>query len=110
MRGAVVDDPEDRAGRGVGLAGHDLLDEAAERLDPGLGLAAVEEVGVVDVPGGQVGERAAALVLELDQRRPTGAGRHGLVAAAERLQLGLLVGADDVARRGAAGGPRSAAA
>jgi len=71
-----------------------LLDEAAERLDARLGLAAAEEAGVMDVPGGQIGQRAAAAVLELDQRRATGRGRHRLMAARERLQLGLLVGAD----------------
>jgi hypothetical protein len=54
------------------------------------------EAGVVDVPGGQVGQRAAAPVFELDQRRPARPGRHRCVAARERLQLGLLVGADDV--------------
>jgi hypothetical protein len=51
---------------------------------------------VVDGPGGQVGECAGPLVLELDQRRATRAGRHRRVATAERQQLGLLVGADDV--------------
>jgi len=43
-----------------------LLDQPAERLDPGLRLDTVEQVGVVDVPGGEVGERAVAAVLELD--------------------------------------------
>jgi hypothetical protein len=96
VRAAVVDDPEDGLGRRVGLAGHDLLNEAAERLDPGLGLAAPEQAGVVNVPGGQVCQRAAALVFELDQRRSPGTGWDRRVAARERLQLGLLVGADDV--------------
>ena len=75
MRAAVVDDPEHAPGRRVGLGGHDLLDEPPERLDPGLGLDAVEQVGVVDVPGGEVGERAAAAVFELDQRRAARTGR-----------------------------------
>ena len=78
---------------------HDLLDEAAERLDPGLGLAAPEDPGVMDVPGRQVGQRAAALVLELDQRRAARRGRDRLVPARQRLQLGLLVGADHVLAR-----------
>jgi hypothetical protein len=75
---------------------NDLLDEPSERLDPGLGLDAVEQVGVVDVPGAQVGQRSLALVLELDQRRTLGAGRDGRMTAAERLQLGLLVRRDHV--------------
>jgi hypothetical protein len=51
---------------------------------------------VVDIPGGQVGQRAAALVFELDQRRVSRCRRNGLVAARERLQLRLLISADDV--------------
>ena len=51
---------------------------------------------MVDVPGGEVGQCPAALGFELDQRRTPRACRDGLVAAAERLQLGLLIGADDV--------------
>ena len=45
---------------GVGLAAHHLVDEPSERLDPGLLFDTVEESGVVDVPGGEVGERAVA--------------------------------------------------
>lgn len=48
----------------------------------------------MDVPGGEVGEGAAADVLELAKRRASGAGGDSRVAAAERLQLGLLVGRD----------------
>ena len=40
---------------------------------------------MVDIPGGQIGERAAAAVLELDQRRPARCDRDGRVTAAERL-------------------------
>src|SRR4051812_30226022 len=43
-----------------------------------------------------VGQRAAAAVLELDQRGAAWTGRHRFVATAERLELRLLVGADDV--------------
>jgi hypothetical protein len=63
---AVVDHPEHPLGGGVGLTGHDLVHQPIERLDPGGGLAAAEQVGMVDVPGGQIGQRAAALVLVLD--------------------------------------------
>jgi len=55
--------------------------------------------GVVDVHRRQVGQRAAAPVLVLDEARPAGAGGDELVAAQQRLQLGLLVGADDVVAR-----------
>ncbi len=78
VRGAVVDDPEDALCRGVGLLGHHPGDQASEGLDPGLLLDPIEEASVVDVPGGEVGERAAAPILELavDQvPRPGGDGR-----------------------------------
>jgi len=38
----------------------------ANGTDPGRLLDTVEEAGVVDVPGGQVGQRPAAQVVELD--------------------------------------------
>jgi hypothetical protein len=94
-RAAVVDDPEHAPRRSVGLAGHDLLDQPPERLDPRPGLEAVKQAGVVDVPGGQVSQRPTAPTLELDQRRAPGPGRHRLISGPERLQLGLLIGADD---------------
>lgn len=50
----------------------------------------------MDVPRGEVGQCAAALVLELNQRGVLGRWCNRLVAACERLQLRLLVGADDV--------------
>jgi hypothetical protein len=93
VRGAVVNDPVDRPGGGVWLAGHDLIDESAERLDPGLGFDAIEQVGVMHVPRGEVRECAAALVLELVAAGAARSGSHGLVAAAEGLQLALLIGA-----------------
>jgi len=44
---------------GVGLAAHHLVDEPSERLDPVPRFDGVKETGV-DVPGGEVGERAVA--------------------------------------------------
>jgi hypothetical protein len=44
---------------------------------------------VVDVPAGEVGEGAVALVLELEPSRPAGRGRQRGTPAAERLQLRL---------------------
>jgi hypothetical protein len=71
--------------RGVGLGAHELLDQPAERLDPSLGLAAAEDARVMNIPGGQMGQRAAALVFELDQRRAARSGRDRRVAAGKRL-------------------------
>jgi hypothetical protein len=68
----------------------------AERLDAGGRFAAAEQAGVVDVPGGQIRQRAAALLLVLDAHAARPARRQGGVAAAARLDAGLLIGADDV--------------
>ncbi len=93
---AVVHDPEDPAGRGVGLLGHDLGGEPAERFDAGGGLAAAEDFGAVDVPGGQVLQRPATAVFELDPAGAAGRGGQGGVAAQAGLDGGLLVGGDHV--------------
>jgi hypothetical protein len=66
MGGAVVDDREDPSGAGVGLAGHDVLDQRHERHDARGGFASAHDPGLVDVVGGQVGERATAFVLVVD--------------------------------------------
>ena len=96
MAGAVVHDPVDGPGRAVGLDCHDLVNEPAERDDPGRLLDPIKQVGVVHVPRSEVGQRPAAFVLELEQPRAPGAGRDGLMLTSERLQLGLLIRADHV--------------
>src|SRR5829696_697451 len=83
VTGSVVDDPEDRARRCVGLGGHDLLDEPAEWLDPGLGFAAPVDAGVMDVPGSEIGQGPAAAVVKLIARRPARCGAKTVMAASE---------------------------
>jgi hypothetical protein len=75
---------------------HDLIDEPAERFDAGGVLAAAEHRATVDVVGGQVGERAAAVVVVVDSGRADLAGWERGVAAAAGLDGGLLVGGDHV--------------
>jgi hypothetical protein len=77
VAGAVVHDPEHALGRGVGLGGYDLLNEPAERLDPGLLLTATEQsaLGVMYVERGEVGKGAMALILELVEATASRAGR-----------------------------------
>jgi MFS family permease len=88
---AIVDDPEHSLGRGVGLGSHDLGDQPAERVDARGGLHAAEQVGVVDIPGGQVRQRSAAVVFVLDAHTARRACWPGRMAAAARLDLGLLI-------------------
>src|SRR5215469_6118229 len=83
--GAVVDDPEDACGAGVGLLGHDLGDQVHERHDAGGGFAAAEDVRLVDVVGRQVGEGTASFVLVVDAHGPGLPGCQGRVAAAAGL-------------------------
>jgi hypothetical protein len=94
--GAVVDDPEHPAGRGVRFLRHDLVGQFGERGDPGGVGAEPDHVRLVDVVGGQVGKRAAALVFVVDAHGPGCARRQGGVAAAARLDAGLLIGGDHV--------------
>jgi hypothetical protein len=47
-----LDDPADGAPRRVWVGGHEALDQATKRLDPGGLLDPVEQVVPVNVPGG----------------------------------------------------------
>ncbi len=87
----VVHDPEHPVGRRVGLGAHHLIDEPPEGPYACLGLATAEDPGPVHVPGGQVLQCPAPLVLELDPLRAFWRRRQGLVAAHTSLDRGLLV-------------------
>jgi hypothetical protein len=67
--GPVVDDPE-HAPRARRARRSRLLDEAPERHDPPLLLAAADRAALVDVPSGQAAQRAAAVVVVHDAPRP----------------------------------------
>jgi hypothetical protein len=101
VRGAVVDDHEHASGFAVRLDGHELLDELVERDDPVLGGAAIEQLGAARVPGGEVTQSAASLVLVLDALPALDAlrGRERGVLARSRLDRGLLIATDDVVAR-----------
>jgi len=66
MCGTVVDDQEHALCLAIRLDAHELLDQRIERLNPVRGRAAVKDPGAPQVPGGQVAERALAVVLVLD--------------------------------------------
>ena len=69
---AVIDHPEHPFGAGVGLDGHDLIDQRGEWGDAGGGLHPAHQLSAVHVIGPEVGQGAVPLILELD---PTGAPR-----------------------------------
>jgi hypothetical protein len=75
------------------VLGHELLDERVERDDPVLGGAAIEQLGAPRVPGGEVAQGAAALVLVLDALSAVEAGRgcrRGVLATPRLQLLGLI--------------------
>jgi hypothetical protein len=55
-----------------------------------------EDAGVVDVPGGQVGQCATAVVFVLHAHGAGGSRRQARMAAATHLDGSLLINADDV--------------
>src|SRR5262249_12736108 len=61
--GPVVHDPEHPVRAGVRLAGHHLPGQPGEGCDSCGGLAPAGDLAAVDVPGGQVGQCAAAAVV-----------------------------------------------
>jgi hypothetical protein len=63
---------------------------------PSLGAQRVEDLRASGVPGGEVAERAFALVLVLDSVRFAGACRAGRGDPFAGLDRGLLIGAHDV--------------
>ena len=95
MRGAVVDDPEDAPSVAVGRLLHDLVDEALERGDAGLGFAAAEQLGTMDIAGGEVGLGGEGFVFVLDVGGLAGFGGRCGMPALTRLDGGFLVGRDD---------------
>src|SRR5271166_2128390 len=96
VRGAVVYDPKDTAGRPVGLGPHDLLNHAAKRVDPGFLLAPTHDSTTTNVPSSQVLQGSPSLVLMLHAHRTTRRGRKRRVTSDARLNARLLIRADDV--------------
>src|SRR6516162_4070057 len=94
MRGAIVHYPKDPPGTLVRSLGHYLAHQTIERCDPGLGLAAAKQSGVVNIEGCEVGPRPDAAVFMLNPSGPCGLRRQGWMFADASLDTGLLVGAD----------------
>src|SRR5262249_57068230 len=102
-RGAIVHQPEHSAAhvtsperRAIVGVLHHLLDQPPERLDARPGFAAAQDPPSLDVPGRQVLERPAALVLRRDSARPLRARLQRRVPADAGLYAGLLVAAEDL--------------
>jgi len=98
MRRAVVDDHKHALRLVVRLDRHELLDELIERDDPVLRCATVEQLRAARVPGSQVAQRAASLILVLDALATCDGARGGqrCVLARSGLDRGFLIAAHDV--------------
>ena len=68
MRGSVVHDTEDPAGRPVRLGPHDLLDESTKGVDASLFLPAAEDSTAANIPSSQVLRGTTPVVLMLSTR------------------------------------------
>lgn len=73
MGGAVIHDPEHAPRVAVGCLTHDLVDEAAERIDAGGFLATTKDLGTMHIERRQVGPRPGARVLVFDASVTVGA-------------------------------------
>ena len=91
MRRAVVHDPEHSPRVAIRWLGHDLGDQAIERLDAGGLLATAEELRAMNIHRGQVRPGAAARVLVLDTSGLAWTGRQGGMLSNARLDAGLFV-------------------
>ena len=94
--GAVVDDPENTAGRAVWLSPHHLIDQSAERVDSSLVLASTQDSTTANVPGSQVLQGAAPLVLMFHSHGASRTRRQSRVTSDSGLDARLLIRADDV--------------
>ena len=66
MAGTIVGNQEHATRRTIRFLAHDLTDEAVERRDAVLALAAAEQPGSMHVPRGEVGQRAGTRVFVLN--------------------------------------------
>lgn len=95
MTGAVVNNPKDPMGMAVGILIHDLLDQAVEGDNGAAGFATAVDLGLVDIPGGQIGPGSEASILMLDLEGRVGPGRQRGVATLAGLDGGFLIGGQD---------------
>lgn len=91
MCGAIVDDPEDSSGLGVGGLAHHLGDKAIKGDYATSSLAMAEELGLVNIERGKVSPRAASFVFMLHLHGGVRLGRVGDMAAAPGLDTGFLI-------------------
>src|ERR1700732_5552597 len=63
MGRTIINDPEDSIGRSIGFLTHHLVNKVVEVSDAHLGLAPAEDVCAVNIPGCQIVQSTATLIL-----------------------------------------------
>ena len=95
VTGAVVNDPKDPMGMAVRILIHDLLDQAVEGDNGAAGFATAVDLGLVDIPGGQISPGTETSILMFDLEGRVGPRRQRGVATLAGLDGGFLIGAHD---------------
>jgi hypothetical protein len=83
---------EHAAGLAVGRLAHHPVDQAIKSHDAALRLAVAENLGLMDIQGGQIGQGPAPLGLMLDFHRLARCGSLGGMNASPSLNAGFFVG------------------
>src|SRR6266571_1201811 len=96
MRRTIVHDPKQSFAGTVWFLRQHLLDQSAKGGYAGLRFTPAQYIPPTYIPGSQILQGTAALVLVFDIGRSAHCKRQGRVAADAGLDAGLLVGAEDV--------------
>lgn len=88
---SLIRDPEHPRGGSVRLLVHHLRHEALKGQYPGRLFAAAKSPGTADIPGGEIGPGAFALIFEFNAHRPPRRRRKCLMNGATRRDAGLLI-------------------
>jgi len=92
MGGTIVDNPEHAARLAIGRLVHHAIDQLVKGDTAALGSAVTEELGMVDIQGGHIGQRSTPLVLMFHLHWLARSGSLGGMDASAGLNAGLLIG------------------
>src|SRR5215510_2839884 len=95
MRRAIIDEPAAARRRAVGLPLHHLGNQATERHNARRRFTPPHDDSTPDIPGGQVLQRAAPLVLVFAAHRPLGGWWQAGMPPETGLDTGFLIGTEE---------------
>ena len=91
MGGTIIDNPEHPARLAIGGLVHHPIDQVVKGHNAALRLAVTEQLGVMDIQSGDIGQRATPLVLMFHLHRLARLGSLGEVDARTGLNAGLFI-------------------